>query len=121
GKEIARFDDIATNSMTFGLYGEADKRIQKTLDKKGSDEKLTEYMKPREDGNIVGKGADLLANLAGYTVPGVGAVQALRGLGATGKGINALSQAHKAGNVTKPLLKRAAIDSAKEGAIVGGG
>lgn len=121
GKEISRFDDIATNAMTFGLSGEADKRIQKTLDKKGSDVKLTEYMKPREDGNIVGKGADLVANLAGYTFPGVGAVQALRGLGATGKGIQALSKASKAGNVTKPLLKRAAIDSAKEGAIVGGG
>lgn len=121
GKEVARFDDIMTNAMTFGLSGEADKRIQKTLDKKGSDVKLTEYMKPREDGNIVGKGADLVANLAGYTFPGVGAVQALRGLGATGKGIQALSKASKAGNVTKPLLKRAAIDSAKEGAIVGGG
>lgn len=121
GKEISRFDDIATNALTFGLTGEADKRIQKTLDKKGADVKLTEYMKPREDGNIVGKGADLLANLAGYTVGGVGGVQLLRGLGATGKGINALSQASKAGNVTKPLLKRAALDSAKEGAIVGGG
>lgn len=121
GKGIGRFDDIMTNALTFGLSGEADKRIQKTLDKKGSDVKLTEYLKPREDGDIVGKGADLLANLAGYTIPGVGAVQALRGLGATGKGIQALSQAHKAGTVTKPLLKRAAIDSAKEGAIVGGG
>ena len=120
GSELSRFDDIATNAMTFGAKAESEKRIQKRLDKGGSSANLTEYLKPRADGNIAGKGVDMLASLAGMTVPAIGATGLLRGVGATGKGINALTQAHKAGTVTKPLLKRAALDSLKEGALVGG-
>lgn len=119
-KEVSRFDDRIGNAMSFGLLGEADKRIEKQYENKDKDVDMTSYMERRQDGNIVGKGADLVADIMGMGATGIGAVGALRGLGATGKGINALTQAHKAGTVTKPLLKRAALDSLKEGALVGG-
>lgn len=119
GSEISRFDDRMVNAMTLGLSGEADKRIQKKIE--APNVNLTKYLEDRKDGDVVGKGLDIASTLAGYVVPGVGATQLARGLGATGKGINALAQASKAGNVTKPLLKKAAVDAAKEGAMIGGG
>ena len=58
GSEIARFDDRVGNALTFGLTGEADKRIQNQLQKKGKDVDLTSYQNAREKGDIAGKGLD---------------------------------------------------------------
>lgn len=120
GREVSRFDKNIGNALTGGLTGEMDKRLQKKFDKKGINKDVTGYLKPREDGNIAGKGADVLANLVGYGIGGVGATQVMRGLGLTGKAAQTLSKAHKAGTVTKPVLAKGIASSIGEGAAVGG-
>lgn len=103
----------AIDTLTGGLFSNQSKKQERETGKA----KYT-YFDEREG---AGKALDIASDMGGYLIGGIGATAALRGAGLTGKGINALSKAHKAGNVTKPILKRGALDSLKEGALVGGG
>ena len=95
--EVARSTGRTTNTASFGLMG--------NLDKKMRDGETPHYLTKRKIGE--GGGADILSDLLGYAVPGAALTNGLRGtkLGADlGK---------------KALSKGGAITRAKEGAAVG--
>lgn len=112
--EAARFQNRALNTLSGGLLkGTLEKNAQHQI----GDAAKTSFKSREGAGNVVDKVADFAGLLGG----GVGATSLSRGAGVTGKGIKALEQAVKNKNVTGSLVKTAAKDAAKEGALIGGG
>ena len=112
--EAARFQNRALNTLSGGLLKDT---LEKNAQNAIGDAAKNSFKKREGAGSVV----DTVADFSGLLGGGLGATSLARGAGITGKGIKALEQAAKNKNVTGALVKTAAKDAAKEGALIGGG
>src|SRR6185312_5925870 len=103
---VERFGGRALNSATFGVVEQAERRGLKNNPDERRQEDYDRVFGESESGGQ--KAADIIADILGYTVPGVGLVKGARALGVGAKGL------------TKNISKKNLKELAKEGTIVGG-
>ncbi|MEI4768636.1 LXG domain-containing protein [Psychrobacillus sp. FJAT-51614] len=96
-ENVQRFSHRTTNSALLGLPAQLEKNVTGVVSPFQSQRKFGE-----------GGGTDILADMLGYLVPGVGTVKAIRGTALGAKGL------------TTGVSARNLVQFAKEGAAVGG-